>query len=126
MYTEENSTISEEIFKSAHEEPVEINHSNLGKFELINSHNVDGLAWVATNILCGHAVLCDVEGGYAWLEPQDAPEQYKEKAGIASRIQDDGASITDEGMDRIMTFIGVVFKTKIMAVDEMLARFYGF
>jgi len=118
--------ITENILKEALERPVEINHSGLGKFEIINSYSVDGLAWLVTNTLLGHLILCEVEGGYAWLEPHNVPEQYKEKAATAASAQDNGASLTDKGMDRIMPFIGVVFKTKIMAVDEILASFYGF
>lgn len=118
-----------EVFKAAYSESVEISHKSFGKFEMINTMALDGLATVAMNILCGHVVLCSVDGGYAWLEPHDAALTSKvnsEIAQLAVSIQDDKHSITEHGIDLISPFIGKVFKTKFEAIDCMLAAFYGF
>ncbi len=117
------------VFKSAYSEPVEISHKSFGKFEMINTMALDGLATVAMNILCGHVVLCSVDGGYAWLEPHDAAKTNdinKEISQLAALIQDDKHSITETGIELISPFIGKVFNTKIEAIDCMLAAFYGF
>ncbi len=118
-----------EVFKQAYIEPVELNHKSFGKFELMNSIHIDGLATVAMNILCGHVVLCEVEGGYSWLEPHDAAQTNdtnKEIAQLAVSIQDDKHSITETGIELISPFIGKAFNTKLEAIDTMLAAFYGF
>jgi len=118
-----------EVFKAAFNEPVEISHKSFGNFEMINSMALDGLATVAMNILCGHVVLCSVNGGYSWLEPHDAAITSKENselAKLAVLIQDDKYSINETGIELISPFIGQVFNTKIEAIDSILAAFYGF
>tara|TARA_R110000851_G_scaffold237648_1_gene390490 strand:+ start:247 stop:633 length:387 start_codon:yes stop_codon:yes gene_type:complete len=114
-----------EVFKEAYADSLVITHKSFGDYELVHSGMIDGLSFAVCHMINGHLVLDSVEGGFSWVEPMEYLGSDQHIAALAINYQHDLIPLSDDTESAVMSRLGIVYDTRIQAIDSMIANIEG-